>query len=133
MNAVFIFSVLLLLAIVLAGYMWVSSNKRSLRSGARRAVQNAWLTVETEKNVILKLVEADKVLDEALRLLGYTGTLGEKLKVAGPRMSNLNDVWWAHKLRNAAVHNLSSKPHQKDIDRSIVIFQKALNDLGAKI
>lgn len=125
--------IVLLIASALVWFMIVSQMRRLLRSGARVAIQNAWKKVETQKIPTLKLVEADKILDEALRLLGYAGSLGEKMKAAGPRFSDLNGVWWAHKLRNRAVHDLSSVPSKEEIDRAISLYKKALTDLGARV
>ncbi len=125
--------VVLLIASGLVWFMILAQMRRVLRSGARAAILKAWKNVESQKNPTLKLVEADKILDEALRLLGYQGSLGEKLKAAGPRFSDLNGVWWAHKLRNRAVHDLTSAPNKEEIDRAIGMFRRALSDLGAHV
>lgn len=123
----------LLLAVVLLQFMVYALMRRVLRAGARLAIVKAWATVSKEVNPVLKIVQADKVLDEALKLLGYEGTLGEKLKKAGPRFSNLNAVWAAHKLRNTVVHALDSKPEDAEVDRAVESIRSALNDLGAKL
>lgn len=127
-----IFTALLLAAIVLQ-YIFIKLMKRALRAGARIAIEQAWKRVHAHEHGSLKIVEADKILDEALRLLGYKGTLGEKLKKAGPRFSDLNGLWWAHKLRNKAVHELTHKMEDAEVDRAIRIYHKALTDLGAKL
>lgn len=120
------------LAVIVTYVMAVQLMKRTLRAGARLAIEAAWAKVHRHENGILKVVEADKVLDEALRLLGYAGSLGEKLKKAGPRFSDLNGLWTAHKLRNSLVHDLSAVPRDADVERAISSFRKALLDLGAK-
>ena len=124
---------LVIIASVLVWFMILAQMRRILRAGARRAIEKAWQKVKDQENPTLKLVEADKILDEALRLLGYAGSLGEKLKAAGPRFRDLNGLWWAHKLRNRAVHDLTSAPRQDEIQRAIDIFRRAITDLGAKI
>lgn len=78
------------------------------------------------------IMDADKLLDYALAKRGFVGTLGEKLKKAGSRFSDLNGVWQAHKLRNQIAHEL------KDINivearRALKFFRKGLNDLGANL
>ncbi len=107
--------------------------RKSLRTGARLAVQAAWAKVHRHEHGTLKVVEADKILDEALRLLGYKGTLGEKLKQAGARFKDLDAVWKAHKLRNTLVHKLDALPRDKEVEQAVESFRHALNDLGAKI
>lgn len=78
------------------------------------------------------ILDADKLLDYALKVKGYQGTLGEKLKKAGPRFSNKNAVWAAHKLRNQVAHELGDV--SKDIAKSALSgFKQALNDLGANL
>lgn len=132
-TAILILFTALLVAAIVVQYMFIKLMKRALRAGARIAIEQAWKRVNAHEHGSLKIVEADKILDEALRLLGYKGTLGDKLKKAGPRFSNLNDVWWAHKLRNKAVHELNHKPHDAEVDRAIGIYHKALTDLGARL
>lgn len=78
------------------------------------------------------IMDADKLLDYALAKKGFVGTLGEKLKKAGSRFSDLNGVWQAHKLRNQIAHEL------KDINivearRALKFFKQGLNDLGANL
>lgn len=133
MKVLFPLIVVLLVASALVWFMIMAQMRRLLRAGARSAIMKAWKNVEAQPNLTLKLVEADKILDEALRLLGYSGSLGEKLKAAGPRFSDLNGVWWAHKLRNRAVHDLTSAPSKEEINRALSIFRRALSDLGAKV
>ncbi|MBI5753579.1 hypothetical protein HZA40_00355 [Candidatus Peregrinibacteria bacterium] len=78
------------------------------------------------------VLDADKLLDYALKCYGYEGSLGEKLKKAGGRFSDLNGVWSAHKLRNTLAHELVNvnNGHGK---QALVGFKKALNDLGANL
>jgi hypothetical protein len=89
-----------------------------------------WAHAEAQADPTLKVVEADKVLDEALRMLGYEGSLGEKLKTAGPRFSNLDAVWHAHKLRNSLVHELGRKADPKEATQALKEIGTALRDLG---
>ncbi len=78
------------------------------------------------------ILDADKLLDYALDRKGFVGTLGEKLKKAGPRFSNLNDVWNAHKLRNKVAHEFGEIGID-DAKRALMQFKRALNDLGANL
>lgn len=78
------------------------------------------------------ILDADKLLDYALSRKGFSGSLGEKLKKAGPRFSSLNNVWFAHKMRNKIAHELSDIDIS-DAKMALGYFKKALNDLGAKL
>lgn len=119
------------IAVVLMQMMLWLLMRRMLRAGARLAIRTAWAKVHAHSHGTLKVVEADNILDEALRLLGYRGTLGEKLKQAGPRFKDLNAVWRAHKLRNKLVHELDAIPADREVLYAVETFRKALNDLGA--
>lgn len=80
----------------------------------------------------LAVIEADKILDNLLKKNGYVGEdMGERLKQITPtQLSNIDEVWQAHRVRNRIVHESDFKlthPHAK---RAIEIYQKALEDLG---
>ena len=77
-----------------------------------------------------EIKDADKILDYALLREGFEGNLGEKLKAAGPRFSDLDGVWRAHKRRNRIAHELGDIDRD-EAKRALKSFKKALNDLGA--
>lgn len=54
----------------------------------------------------LAIIEADIILDEALKKLGYGGvSLGERLKSISPsQLNSLDMAWQAHKVRNQIAH-----------------------------
>lgn len=54
----------------------------------------------------LAIIEADIILDDALKNAGYAGTsLGERLKSISPnQLASLQDAWEAHKVRNRIAH-----------------------------
>lgn len=54
----------------------------------------------------LAIIEADIILDEALKKAGYGGTsLGERLKSISPnQLNSLDFAWQAHKVRNQIAH-----------------------------
>ncbi len=133
MKILLVIVALLIVAVIVTYVMVFALMRRMLRAGARIAVEAAWQQVKTHQNPVLRIVEADKILDEALRLLGYSGTLGDKLKAAGPRFTNLNALWAAHRLRNRLVHELNAKPADREVDEAVTAFHKALTDLGARL
>ena len=88
--------------------------------------------VRTPEGMILAVIDADKLLDEALRHRRFKGkTTGERL-VAAQRLLTDNDaVWYAHKLRNRLVHEQNQALRKKDAVNALEGFKKALHDLGA--
>ena len=71
--------------------LFLMTRRRLLKGSALAKIRASWLHAVGQVNPTLKIVEADKVLDEALKLLGYSGSLGDKLKSAGPRFKHQSD------------------------------------------
>ncbi len=85
-----------------------------------------------EANLKLALLEADKVLNETLRLSGFQGeTLGDRLKkVTEEELPNIQEVWEAHKLRNRLVHETDFKLNRDTAERALTIYEEAFKNLG---
>jgi hypothetical protein len=80
----------------------------------------------------LAVINADKLLDEALKKTHVKGkTMGERLVAAQHTFTNNDSVWFGHKLRNKLVHETDTKLRQKDIRAALVGFRQALKDLRA--
>lgn len=97
-----------------------------------------WLEIENnidkgnEATYQFAILSADKLLDRALRESGVPGkTMGDRLKLAGDRFSNLNGVWAAHKLRNRIAHEVNQNVSITVAKRMLIIYREALKDLGA--
>jgi hypothetical protein len=80
----------------------------------------------------MAVINADKLLDEALRKRRYKGkSMGERLVSAQRDISDNDSAWFAHKLRNRIVHEDNVKLKQKDVKDALLGFRRALKDLGA--
>lgn len=80
----------------------------------------------------LAILNADKLVDEALIRRKYSGkTMGERLVSAQRVLSDNDSIWYAHKLRNKVAHQNGYKIKQSDVRQSLVGFRQALKDLGA--
>ncbi len=80
----------------------------------------------------LAVIDADKLLDEALRKSRVKGkTMGERLVTAQHDLTNNDAVWFAHKLRNKLVHEQYSGLKENDVKNALIGFRQALKDLGA--
>ena len=86
-----------------------------------------------DNDLKMAIMEADKILGDALRYAGIRGTgLGERLKnVKKEQMPNIDDVWQAHKLRNQIAHESGFKIKRDLAERALGIYEKALQNLGA--
>ncbi len=80
----------------------------------------------------LAVIDADKLLDEALKRSRYKGkSMGERLVSAQHAISDNDGVWYGHKLRNRLVHENSVKLKERDVKDALVGIRAALKDLGA--
>lgn len=80
----------------------------------------------------LAIINADKLLDTALKKRKYTGkTMGERLVSAQRKLTNNDAVWFAHKLRNRLVHEQDVSLREKDVKEALMGIRQALKDLGA--
>lgn len=80
----------------------------------------------------LAVIDADKLLDEALKARKYKGkTMGERLVSAQRDITSNDSVWFAHKLRNKLVHDQDVKLHKADVKDALLGIRGALKDIGA--
>lgn len=82
----------------------------------------------------LAVINADKLLDEALKKRRFKGkTMGERMVAAQREMSDNDGVWFAHKLRNRLVHEADVKLKEADVKKALIGIRQALKDLGANV
>lgn len=80
----------------------------------------------------LAVIQADSLLDEALKKKHFKGkTMGERLVAAQRSLTNNDGVWFGHKLRNQLVHQNDVALREKDIKHALIGIGQALKDLGA--
>lgn len=111
------------------------------RSGSALNVpkyQSRWLSIESSldkensMSYAMAILEADKLLDMALRESGYRGeTMGERMKSANSAWSKPDHVWSAHKIRNRIAHETDVKISYDLAVRSLAAFKQGLKNLGA--
>lgn len=97
-----------------------------------------WLAIESQlkrdetSSYHLTILNADKLLDQALRERGIKGqTMGERMKTANASWTNANVVWAAHKLRNQIAHETDVHIEYDTARRALAGFKQALKDIGA--
>jgi hypothetical protein len=78
------------------------------------------------------IVEADILLDEALKKRRYKGkTPGERLVAAQHALSTNEAVWFGHKLRNRIEQEGLKRITKQETLEALSGFRQALKDLGA--
>jgi len=131
MNNTFLVSIiiLVLLAVFFIGFVWWKSRSRGLSAAQKEQVWSHWHKTIALPDPHRRIMEADKVVDFAMSLHGYKGSFADKLKKAGPRFSDVQKLWDAHKLRNHLAHEVSASVTERDAARAMAGFEKALRDL----
>lgn len=136
-----LFAGILILAVISRGAP-KSSKKRSASSAARGSVDREfvsrkWAAIEimasgTGSSLKDAVSEADKLLDYVMKHQGIRGTnMGERLKNHSGRFSDVNEIWSAHKLRNALAHEADFDLVPSQAREAIKQFERGLKDLGA--
>jgi hypothetical protein len=88
--------------------------------------------VKTNDGMSLAVIDADKLVDDALKKKHFRGkTMGERLVAAQRNLSDNDAVWYAHKLRNRLVHEDNVRLTKRDVQKALSGFKQALRDLGA--
>lgn len=103
--------------------------RRKISPKDQAHIQSTWKEIIRQKDMKHAIMDADKLLDHALYLLGYRGNLGNKLKKAAPRFSNINKVWAAHKIRNNIAHQINYQVDEKAYRNAMLTFKQAFKDL----
>lgn len=143
-----VISALLLFALIILISKIKSNIKKSLETISqsietpalpKKAMVKKWESVleklesDDENTCKLAVIEADKIFDDLLVKIGYQGEdMGDRLKQLTPaQLSNLDQVWQAHKVRNQIVHQPDFRLTRSQAVRAVEIYQRALEDLEA--
>lgn len=128
-------AVILILAIVLIIFFARFSPKKTLN---KEEYQSEWLKimnaceVNETHSLAMAVIGADKLVDRAMQELNIPGkTMGDRLKSAPKRFSDINGLWAAHKLRNKLAHEVNFQVDKRTVAQAIASFKRALKDLGA--
>lgn len=80
----------------------------------------------------LAIINADKLLDEALKKKHLKGkSMGERLVEAQKMFTDNDGVWFAHNLSKKLLNDSYGKLKETEVKKSLVGVRQALRDLGA--
>ncbi|MFH1621295.1 MAG: hypothetical protein ABIB04_04400 [Patescibacteria group bacterium] len=126
--------VIIILVLFIWGIWWIKRRltRPEMYGLSREEMRRRWDQVRktSEQGLMgakLAIMEADSLLDTGLKSIMMPGaTLGERLKVACYKYQKLQNVWWAHKLRNQLVHEATFHVSQRQAKNALDEFEKAL-------
>lgn len=122
--------VLVFLAAVVTIGVVRKARRRGMSAASKAKVEKALQQAMNQQDPVRRVWSMDTVLDLALGELGFAGSLGDKLKKAGPRIPNLQAVWEAHKLRNQLAHEHDATANPAQVDRAVRILEHAIRTLS---
>ncbi len=127
------------LAILFLFLAWLKKKLALRKSAIKKKIDKKFqeisqlLAIDSDAAYKTAVIESDKLLDFSLQFKKVRGTtLGERLKNSQRLIKNLNDVWFAHKVRNRLVHELDSNVKRKEASRIVKIFKKAVYQIISK-
>lgn len=134
-EIIFLFAAIIIVGTMLLAFLSFGRRGRRLDVDKYRmrwlAIEQS-LTKESEASYSLSILNGDKLVDHAMRDLGYGGmTMGDRLKFAKDKFTNRDAVWEAHKLRNRIAHEPDVQVSYDQARRALAGFKRALRDLGA--
>ena len=120
-------------------YLWDAQEILTYRPFGVRRILKEWnrtkarLDTGLEAEYKLAVIEADAMVDDILKRMGYGGeTLGERLdRLTTASLPNLEQARAAHQTRNNIVHDPDFKISREEAEGNISLYEKALRDLNA--
>lgn len=116
--------ILIVLGVTILFLLW--PRRKKLSESAKQSVRTSWNHAKSLPDAHRRVLEGDKVLDKLLTALGYTGTLGEKLKKADKQLPDINAVWRAHKLRNRIAHETGITVSAREEAEAMAAFERVI-------
>lgn len=103
----------------------------------KRHLNKSWqkillrLAKNDEANLRLALIEADNLFDDLLKQMKLPGeSMADRLRyIDSSQVSNIDEIWQAHKLRNLIVHNHEYQITRNEIESGVRAYEKALKEL----
>lgn len=80
----------------------------------------------------LAIIEADKLLDAALKKRKMKGkTMGARMVSAQRLITDNDDMWYAHNLAKKIATGVDVRLKESDVKNALLGFRQALRDIGA--
>ena len=139
MVYILIASVFLVVYFVLVAVVLTSRRKGKFSKKDLNYINSHWYRIldSFEHNPKEAVLEADKLLHYGFKKRAgkrFEGlSFGELLKKKDGFFSDIDGVWFAHKLRNKIAHEIGGNVSRDDAKKALSYYKKALVDLGVKL
>lgn len=132
--------VILFVAVILVGIgllVFMAITRKTSKAFDVAKYQQDWLEIEESvtadpQKQQFAILQADKLLDRALKEKGLSGsTMAERMASGSRLFTKREAIWTAHKLRNKIAHDHDVKITPVLTKKALATYKKALRDLGA--
>lgn len=122
---------------IIDGWFKTAGNFLLTHTFPKRHLNKSWqkilirLEKSDEANLRLALIEADNLFDDLLKQMRLPGeSMADRLRyIDSSQISNIDEIWRAHKLRNVLVHNHEYPITRNEMELSVKAYEKALKEL----
>ncbi len=131
------FWIILAVGLILeAGLVFVLITRLKIKKDRPLKFRKKWIELQkfcaSQETWPLAVINADKLLDEALRRRRLKGkSMGERMVSAQKQFSDNDRVWFAHNLAKKLTADTSTKLREADVKKALIGVRQALRDLGA--
>lgn len=118
---------------------WLKNTGSFLLTNAfpKRHLNKSWQKIlarmqkNDEDSLRLALIEADNLFDDLLKQMRLPGeSMADRLRyIDSSQISNIDEIWRAHKLRNVLVHNHEYPVTRNEMELGVKAYEKALKEL----
>lgn len=124
----------LLVSVILFSFLFVIFSlfiaknwfKRKLTKKERRHFKKIFLNIWKLKSAKEQIIEYDKLYHKILLALWYNWSFWEILKMEPIEISNINEIWNLHKIRNKLVHEFD-EIDEKELKKLAKNYKKELH------
>lgn len=122
---------------IIDGWFKTAGNFLLTQAFPKRHLNKSWQKILTrlsksdEANLRLALIEADNLFDDLLKQMRLPGeSMADRLRyIDSSQISNIDEIWRAHKLRNVLVHNHEYQITRNEMEFGVKAYEKALKEL----
>jgi len=125
-QEILIFIGLTLIAIIIAKIKIKFQKKISEKD--KNFIKTKWQKITNTNNNNQAILDADKLLQISLQKIGIKGSVGEQLKNKNNKISNINEIWEAHKIRNKIAHEFF-EPNEKETQLTLKKYKKTIEEI----
>lgn len=123
---------IIFLAFIILGLIYYKLSRRVKPKKFRAKWQKLQKKLPNQDKWQEALMEADRLLDEAMKKNKVKGaTMGERLVNAQKQFSDKDGVWFGHKLCKKHQEHPNLKLKKNDVKRALLALRQGLKDLGA--